>query len=158
MKTYVFYRNGDALMPADEQAKALVDSLAQGQGVTVSVRRSRNLAYHRRFFALLRLAFDYWEPGDAFMFRGQKVAKDFERFREEVLILAGHYRPVFRIDGSVRLEAKSISFSSMDETEFRSVYRSVFDVLWNRILSTVARFSSREEVEYVVDQMLGFEP
>lgn len=154
----VFSKVGDYLIPADERARDLVASLRQGQGVSLAAKRVRNVGYHRRFFALLRLAFDYWEPGEALTHSGAPVRKDFERFREDVLILAGQYRASFGLDGSVRLDARSISFASMGEDEFRQVYRAVFDVLWDRVLSTSGRFASREQAQLVVEQMLAFEP
>lgn len=153
-----FSRVGEYLVPADEQARKLVASLRPGQGVVLSAKRARNIGYHRRFFALLRLAFDYWEPTGAFTHAGQPVRKDFDRFREDVLILAGQYRATFGLDGSVRLEARSISFAAMGEDEFRRVYRAVFDVLWDRVLSTTGRFASREQAQQAVEQLLAFEP
>ena len=154
----VLVKAGEYLVPADERSREWVASLRQGQGVVVSARRMRNVGYHRRFFALLRLAYDYWQPSQPLQHEGEPVRKDFERFREDVLILAGQYRASFGLDGTVRLEARSISFAAMDEDEFRRVYRAVFDVLWDRVLSASGRFASREQAHAVVEQMLAFEP
>lgn len=148
---------GYSLVPFDPKAEEFIRGLKAGDGVWVKVRKVRNAKFHRKFFALLNLAFDAWEPGEeGRTYRGQAVAKNFERFREDVMILAGHYDVTYKINGDIRLVAKSISFGKMDELEFNDVYRDVFNVLWDRVLEK-ARFASREEVERIVNQLLAFE-
>lgn len=146
---------GDVLVPVDENAKKLVAAVAFGEGFSVEAKKARNIKFHRLFFALLNFAFDMWDPPAEREFRGQKIEKNFERFREEVLILAGHFTPTYSLDGSLKLEAKSIAFANCDELEFRGVYSAVLDVVWERIFRQ-ADFRSKEEVEAVVGQLLAY--
>lgn len=129
-------------------AKQKLGAMARAKFVNI-----RNVKLHRKFFALLNLGFDYWEVADQ-EYKGEKVAKSFERFRKDVIILAGFYEPTFNVRGEVRLEAKSISFAHMDETEFENLYSTVVNVLLDRVLR--AKGFSRETVDEVVDQLCAF--
>lgn len=153
--TFVKVR-GNLLSPADPYAEKLVRETKVGDGIWVEAKRQRNIKFHRRFFALLTMAFDLWQPPGDKTFNGRPVEKHFERFREEVLILAGHYDAHYAMDGSVKLSARSISFAKCDEHEFNDVYQAVLGVVWNRILAE-AGFRSEHEVEQVVSQLLAFE-
>jgi hypothetical protein len=147
---------GNTLVACDPSAEKFLKSLKLGEGMWIEVKRQRNVRFHRRFFALLNMAFDLWEPAGSKTFNGRPVEKHFERFREEVLVLAGHYDVSYGLDGSVRFTARSISFGKCDEHEFNDVYRSVLGVVWNQIFAG-AGFKSEAEVEQVVSQLLAFE-
>lgn len=140
-----------SLMPVDQHSIDELAKLKIGQGVRVQLTRMRNYAFHRKFFALLNIAFDAWEP-TAKEYKGQPVAKNFERFREDVTILAGYYTSSVNLRGDVRLSAKSISFSSMDQGEFEKLYSAVIDVVLQRILANY----TRDDLDNVVEQVLRF--
>jgi hypothetical protein len=129
--------------------KRLVN-LEPGELCEVQTVVPRNPRFHRKFFALLNIGFDAWEP--AMAHQGITVEKNFDQFREEVIILAGHYVQTWTLAGEMRLRAKSISFSSMDDEEFEKVYNSVANVLLSKILTT---YADRAELDAVVDRMLG---
>jgi len=109
----------------------------------------RNPRFHRKFFALLNIGFDAWEP--SLQHRGATVEKNFDEFHEEVTILAGHYIQTWTLDGEMRLRAKSISFAAMDDEEFERVYNAVANVLLSKVLT---RYAGRAELDAVVDRML----
>lgn len=140
-----------ALAPADPQAAEFIAKLRLGMGISASVKKHRNPRFHRKWFALVNLAYEQWEP-EAKTFKGEQVAKNFERFRKDVIIAAGFYDVVVNINGDVRAEAKSINFSSMDDAEFADLYSKTVDVLLARVL----RNYTREDLEDVVDQIMGF--
>jgi Protein of unknown function (DUF1367). len=165
-----------------------------GQTIHGKFTKMRNAGFHRRFFKMLDLAFDYFEPVGGLVprqeMRGiQGLAKFFEQasgkpgqlsdavaayiaqleqdraerfpavdksreaFREWVTIEAGHFHLVRTPDG-VRKEAKSISWSAMDETAFQPLYRDVFNACWRLVLS--AHFESEEAAMSAADQMGNF--
>ena len=109
----------------------------------------RNPRFHRKFFALLNIGFEAWEP--TLTHEGHVVEKDFEQFRVDVTILAGHYVQTWTLDGEMRLRAKSISFASMDDAEFERVYSSVADVLLSRVLTN---YTDRAELDRVVEHIM----
>lgn len=146
---------GDTLIPADEAAHKLLASLKPGEGVSVEAKRVRNVAFHRKFFALLRLGFDAWEPQQARAWRGEALRKDFDSFRRDILVLAGHFDAHYGVDGSVTLVARSISFAACDEHAFSDIYSGVLDVIWDRVLRH-GGYDSKREVEDVVEALLSY--
>ncbi|GIW55370.1 MAG: hypothetical protein KatS3mg082_1774 [Nitrospiraceae bacterium] len=142
---------GAVLAPADDQAASIIERWRVGEGVRAKVARMRNVRFHRKFFALLHVAFDAWEPQPR-EYRGEPAAKNFERFRKDLLILAGFADPVVNLKGEVRMEPKSISFAAMDEDEFQQVYDRVADVILQRVLRTY----TREDLDRVVQEIVGF--
>ena len=145
---------GGYLRPVGEDAEAYVASLKPGAGIKVDVTKVRNPRFHRKCLKLIRTAFELWVP-DGAPVDGIIPAKDFDSFRERVLILAGHADMVFQLDGSFTLKARSIAFANCGEFEFQKVYRNVLDVVWERIMKQ-ANYRSPEEVDAVVNQLLQF--
>ena len=143
-----------SLIPFDDAARESVEKLKPGAGVFVEIKKSRNVKFHRKFFTLLKLAYDIWEPEEK-TYKGQPIAKSFDRFRKDITILAGHYNAVFCINGEVRLEAKSIAFDQCEEEEFEKVFKGVLDVVWNKILRE-ANYRTPEDVENTVNQLLAY--
>lgn len=155
MKCIFEKRGADIMVPVDENARKLLASVKLGHGVTVEARKSRNIKFHRLFFALLNFAFEMWEPPETHEFKGMLIQKNFDRFREDVLILSGHYEASYSLDGSVQLRAKSVAFTNCEEHEFKAVYSAVLDVVWERVFRE-AQFRSKDEVERVVNQLLAY--
>ncbi len=147
---------GGYLVPCDEQSRETIAKWKLGQGVNAKVTKARDITRHRKFFAMLNLGFDAWEPPlpevHADGYRGMPITKNFDRFRMEVLILAGFYTPVYSMKGEIRLEAKSMAFANMDQDEFERVYSAVADVLLQKILKTY----TRDDLDRVIEELLGF--
>ena len=129
-------------------------TLEPGEFATIEFVIPRNQKFHRKFFAMLNFAFDAWEPDrKRKTYKGRPVQKNFDRFREDVLILAGFSDQTFDLRGNMKLKAKSISFANMDDAEFESVYSSVADVILEHVLSG---YSGRKEFDDVIERMVGF--
>ena len=114
----------------------------------------RNGKFHRKFFALLGVGFDAWNPGrKRKQYKGMAVTKNFEQFREDIIILAGFYEQSFDLKGRLTLRAKSISFAAMDGVEFENLYGAVADVLLREVLTN---YKDRDELDDVVAKLEGF--
>lgn len=142
---------GGALIPVDPQAADYIAKLKLGAGVTATVKLHRNPRFHRKFMALLNLAFDAWEPEEV-MYKGQVVGKNFDQFRRDITILSGHYEMAVNLKGETRLTAKSISFANMDEAEFGELYNAACNVILKRILTNY----SRDDLAAVMERLTGF--
>lgn len=138
-------------IPAFESDREAMARIKQGAIVRCAIVQPRNVKFHRKFFALLNLAFDSWEPPDA-EFRGMPVQKNFDRFRKDVVIAAGWYDVVANLKGEVRAEARSISFAKMDEEEFSRLYNAVANVILQKVLTNY----TRDDLDRVVEQILSF--
>ena len=156
MKVCVLKSPAGALIPADEEASDLLRKIKAGTPLSVDVKRIRNYKFHKKMFALFKLAFDVWEPVEPLEYKGVPVAKDFDRFRKDITIMAGFYKAVYNARGEVRLEAESLSFAAMSEERFETVFRAVLTVVWNRVLKA-AGYASEEEVERVVNELMRFD-
>lgn len=142
---------GGALIPVDQQALDFLAKLKTGAGVTVEIKRHRNPGHHRKFFALLNLAYEAWEPTEA-TYKGQVVGKNFDQFRNDIVVLAGHYEMAVNLKGETRLTAKSISFASMGQDDFDALYSATVNVILAKILTKY----TRDDLDNVVNQILGF--
>ena len=146
-----FIRGDAGIYPADTPSQDYVSKLKLGERIHADFKRQRNPQFHRKFFALLQIAFDLWEPGELTNQYGT-VEKNFDQFRKDLIILAGFYEQDFRLDGSVRINAKSIRFGHMDEDEFAELYSRMIDV----ILKHICRNRTKEDLQNAVEQVLGF--
>lgn len=125
-----------------------------GEMCRVEVVIPRNSRFHRKFFALITLGFEAWEPCRVRKtYRGRPVAKNFERFRSDIIIQAGYYEQTFDLQGRMRIEAQSISFAAMEDPEFEQLYSAVATVLLERVLTT---YKGRVELDGVIDRIVGF--
>ncbi|SUQ57661.1 Protein of uncharacterised function (DUF1367) [Raoultella terrigena] len=183
------------LIPATQETSEFLQSKCRlGAVLEADYKLVRNPAFHRRYFALLNLGFDYWEPtGGAISSNERKlvygyasflaayggnesalldaaeqyldrvaekragsisICKSFDAYRTWVIVEAGHYDAIQLPDGTLKKHPRSISFSSMDDTEFHELYKTSLDVLWRWILSR--SFNSQMEVENAANQLLSF--
>jgi hypothetical protein len=126
-------------------------NVKMGDIIKVDFKKPRDLIRHRKFFALLNLGYESWEVPDV-SFKNVPAAKSFERFRSDIICMAGYYNVVASVKGEVRVEPKSISFGKMDETEFVELYNKCVNV----ILREVMKHYTREDLDNVIDQIIRF--
>ena len=146
------------LMPAYDSDRELLKKIKVGRAVRVKLTQVRNYEFHKKYFALLNLAYDYWEPPQGKASKLTKIIninpeKNFERFRSDIAILAGYYTATYRLNGDVRLRAKSISFGSMSEDEFEELYTKTIDVIVKHVLKGY----SGDELRGIIEQIEEFE-
>ena len=113
--------------------------------------KPRNYKFLQKFMVLMQYSFDNWEP-DQVTYKGEIVAKEFNRFRKDITIMAGHHYTTFDFNGNVHLHAKSIAFGSMEEEDFEKLYSAVIDVILKKVLTNY----SREDLDEVVRNILSF--
>lgn len=154
MEAYFTKLPNASFIPASEDDAELLSKVKVGETVKLVLTRPRNIKFHRKFFALMNLAYDYWTPpkhgeGSA-LAEKMNVERNFDRFRYDITILAGYYDATYRLNGDVRLEAKSISFGSMSEDDFEKLYSKVIDVIINRVCTQYTEDELRKQVEDLV--------
>lgn len=147
----LFKKIDGALYPYDDDAIEMMQKVGFGDVVKCQVRRCRNYQHHKKFMALMRYAFDRFEP-EPLMYKGVQAEKSFDRFRKDMMIVAGYYDPTFDIKGNLRLEAKSISFDSMASDEFDRVYSDMLDAVIARVLTD----HKKHDLYSIVDKLAGF--
>lgn len=148
-------RSQVGLIPADNKTRDWFGKLKMGSTVIASVTKPRNPAFHRKMFALYQLGYEHWsETAPPVKFKGEEVLPDFERFRKDITIMAGRFHPVVNIKGEVRIEADSISYGSMTEEDFQSLYSQIIEVLLSKVFTS--KHWDAEKLKSVVDQIVEF--
>jgi hypothetical protein len=149
--TFSLFKSSAGLIPSDEVSKDWFNKLTLGQIVTADYKVMRNGKFHRKFFAMLHVAFDNHEwPEIETQWGLARV--NFEVFRKYVTVKAGYYEPELTPDGKVRVKPTSIMFSRMDEAEFSRLYSDVLDVILAEFLTNW----KEGDMDYAVNQMMSF--
>lgn len=114
---------GGLLLPAgDIEAEKLI-KFKTGEVYEIEIKQSRNPSFHRKVFAFFNFCFEHWKGDNEF----QSEIKQFDVFRSHLTVLAGFYETFYNINGEVRVEAKSLSYSSMRQNEFEECYSALIN-------------------------------
>lgn len=146
MKLNMQKQPGGILSPADDIAAEYLTKLKTGEWYEIEIKRSRNPQHHKKVFAFFNFAFAYWRGQGKYEFLDE--AAQFDRFRKDLTILAGYRNEVYKYDGSVRVEAKSLSFGNMDQTEFEEFATA----MQNAAMRTIFQGAN----ERVIQELMGF--
>lgn len=138
------YNTPMGLVPCYNEDYTEKQKLKLGEYYEAEIKLVRNVRFHRKFFALLNLSFQYLPE------RTQNGFRSVEGFRQYVTVAAGYYDTYYspRLKEFVEIP-KSIKFSSMDEGEFGDFYEKCKDVIWTMIGSYVT-------AEQFEQQLLNF--
>ena len=128
-----------SLKPADELAAEAVRKIGAEEVVSVTIKRQRNVKFHRKFFALMNLVYQNQEhyPSLDIMIAAFKVA-------------TGHCFPVIAKSDQTVMIPKSISFAKMDETEFEVFWDASVKIVIERFLPGVNRDDLEAEIMTMV--------
>ena len=141
MATFLAAKRLNALYPVDGTGEGVMRTLAQGEVVSLELKRPRNIKHHRLFWALMTLV---WENMDS---REYPTVEDLVT---EVKIITGHYDKRFITMNGERytvLTPKSINFASMDQPEFTAFFERVCDWVASTVLPGVTQEELRQELE-----------
>lgn len=134
------------LAPEDSATVEWVRKIKTGDVVGGEFKRPRNIALHRKWFALINYGFEIWEPPE------DAPEKNLDRFRKEITMLAGYAQEVPSIKGGTRWEAQSISFANMDEDTFCKLYDATIAALCKWVL----RNYTKDDVHRVMEEIGRF--
>jgi len=146
MKVDFIKQPGGVLIPSSEIDVEKMTKFKTGEYYPVDIKLCRNPQFHRKVMAFFTFCMEYW-AGEQVMEFGSHSAQ-FDRFRYDLTILAGYYIQTTRIDGSVRLEAKSIAFGNMEEEEFRELYTA--------LINAASKHIFKDPSESIYNQLLSF--
>lgn len=89
-----------------------------GECYECEVKKPRNYEFHKKFFALIDL-----------VYQNQSHYNNSDALRKDLTISAGYYDERYNFSGECVVEAKSISFASMDNLEFQEFYSAIVDTI-----------------------------
>lgn len=121
---------------ADEETRRIEKRFSVGDIAKVKITRPRNYQHHKLCMALLSLTFS-----------NQERYTDFRMFRRAVAYDAGLVHEYVTLDGEVHIEARSLSYDEIDQTEFDTVFPVLMHVCATRFLGGMDQEQLRAEVE-----------
>ena len=93
--------------------------IALNEEIEIEYTKKRNLKFHKKYFALLKLAFE-----------NQQDYRNLNDMRRDITITSGYYDEVInKMTGEIYKVAKSISFANMENTEFNDLYEKTKDTI-----------------------------
>ena len=104
--------------PAYDSDYDKAKKIALNEPFVFTYKKPRNYLFHKKFFGLLNMVFE-----------NQEQYSNLDHLRHDLIIEAGFYEIRYGLHGEELKEAKSISFSSMDEVDFSELYNRVIDVI-----------------------------
>lgn len=110
-----------------------------GDLIEVDYIKKRNIGLHRKFFALINMAFD--NLPEKFNYKTE------EELRYNLTIAAGFYEYNTFLDGTISKKAMSIAFDKLDDTEFEKLYQAVIDVILKEF---------EWELEFITANLINF--
>ena len=122
--------------PADNHSMSEMSNFKIGETYKFKYSKPRNYKFHKKYFALLNLAFD-----------NQDDYETLEHFRDAVTMQSGWYDSHMSLNGNLVFKPKSISFAKMDDHEFNKMYSKTINV----ILKYIMPGSTRAEIEKVLN-------
>lgn len=144
-----------SLIPMSDEDAERMRRYKAGAVVRVDASEMRNGKFFRKWWSLVKLAFDVWaETAPQQQYKGVDVLPDFDRFRRDLTIMAGFFRPVFAANGEVRLEAESLRWAQMDEERFEKLYSATINVVLQKLLPK-GRYTE-DEIRALVDRTMEF--
>lgn len=154
----IFQKGQTGLLPACEEATEWLRKKKIGATILVEPREPRNGAFFRKWWALVKLGYDYWsEHAATIEFKGAPVLPDFDRFRKDVTISAGFYYPVVNLKGEMRIEPESLKWSSMTEKRFEKLYNATIQVLLQRVFNgKICPTWTENQLRSVAEEILRF--
>ena len=118
---HVYVNDSGDFRPADEATRDRMNRLRKGQYYSFQYKRIRNYQFHKKYFAMLKLAFD-----------NQEEFSSEEWLRRYTMLGIGRVETVITRDGKTVYMPESISFDKMDENEFEEVYQKTLSFLMER--------------------------
>lgn len=131
------------LLPCYDSDMEAKKKLALGAFYWCDIKLARNYEFHKKFFALIKLAFDNLPE------MLDERYPNLEALREDLLIRCGYTRRVLSRQGYVDV-AESIAFDKLGQTEFEEIYKKV----WNEINKNFVEIG--EHPEEIKDELIRF--
>lgn len=126
-------RSPFGLSGAYDEDREAIKKLKHDEIYEVDIKLQRNPAFHRKYFALFRLAWEFQNEDTQSWFGSM------DAWRKAVEVAAGHCGKAYSLTINDWVEIpKSIAFDKMKEEEFQDLYERVKHVLFTVFLPDIA--------------------
>ena len=129
MKAFFIKRANGHIYAYDEPTKKYIKNRKPGQIITADITRARNYEFHKKAFSLFQYMLDIMPPPEPIEFRGEMIQpeQNIDSIRKYLTVKAGYYDVIGYPNGSVRVEAQSLSYEKMEPEEFERCYSATID-------------------------------
>ena len=112
-----------------------LNRLKANEFLMCSIKQPRNVKFHRKFFALINM-----------VYQNQEIYNNVEDLRKDLIAEAGFYEERIDFHGVIHHKPMSISFSSMSQ--------EVFDTLYSQVLDTIVKVFAwdKQEIKDNIEQ------
>ena len=144
MKINVIKIQGAGLIASSDEDVEKLHKFKNGETYEIDMKLTRNPQFHRKVFAFMQFCFNYWQNDNDY----QTERASFDVFRSNLSVLAGYSEKYYSIDGSVRVEAKSLSYGNLSQDEFEEFYSAIIKAAIGTIF--------QDADENTINQLYGF--
>jgi hypothetical protein len=106
----------------------------------VEIKKTRNLDFHKKYFALLNL-----------VFMNQDRYTSIDNMRHAIMIETGYFRKYHTLEGELIKEPDSIALHKMDQVEFEVLYQKTIDAIFRYLI-----VGTKEDEQRFVEQLMRF--
>jgi len=143
-----------ALLPASDEELEKLSRFKTGETIKGNFTVQRNSAFHRKAFSLLQLCYEkFCDSVVAAEYKGIPAKPSFDTYREQFVILSGHYDVTFDIKGQIRLKAKSLSFAKCSQEEFEVIYSDLINCALKHVYD---KSMTEKQLRDLVEQILRY--
>ena len=148
MTTIYMRRVGNALVPDCDEEADKIKRLKTGKVIKCEISEMRNGAFHRKYWSLIGVAFDYWSANAIpRQHNGMDVRLCKEVFQKDLMLLCGYSTPVASVLNGLTYMPDSISFAKMTEETFEKLYSDTIDVILQKVLPNLSEEDLNEAME-----------
>lgn len=139
---------GGVFSPASEMEAEALQKFRNGEQYEIEIKQSRNPAFHRKVFAFFNFCFEHW-AADKTEWQYFDEHKQFDTFRKNLTVLAGYKEVTYTLDGNLRVEAQSLSYGNMEQSEFEQCYSALINAALKHVFGNTTD-------ENVINQLYAF--
>ncbi len=159
MKTYEFLKlhsfsvhKSQVLIPNQEETTEWIEQKKDKEQVYFKEVQSRDLGMHKAYFLIISYIYDRLNVN----FRKSIPKKNFYNFLK---MISNEYTVVFKFkNGREFIEWKSISFSNMNQSEFRKYFNNQLSVIYEELLIPLEQDYLMDEIntefETIIDKLI----
>ena len=118
-------------IPFSDHGADKIRQIENGSIIEVSFKTERNYKFHSKVFAFLQYCYNFWINENEY----QTERVSFDVFRKNLLVIAGYKDIYYKIDGSFRVEAKSMAYGNMTQDEFEDCYHALIQAAMDNLFS-----------------------
>ena len=138
MRKIRLYKNYGVLVPGDDKAEKVIESMKSGQAMDISYSLPRNYNNHKRFFAFIKATFSIQDHFD-----------NIDTYRYWIIMKSGYCITAIAPNGNTFFLPESLSFEKMDEVTFKDMFSKSIDSFLSAWGDRISRDELLQIVEFV---------